>query len=135
MAMNGAFARGQFLGEENAFHYTYSAPQQEEIRKIREKYLPREVSPMERLRKMDQDCTKKGAALYLTMGTVSTLILGVGMCCCMVWGGWLFVPGIVIGLAGMAGMGMAYPLNQRMIQKERARIAPEVIRLTEELLR
>lgn len=121
--------------EAGCFQYTYSAPQQQEVKKIREKYLPREESKMDQLRRLDESTTKKGMALSLMTGTMSALILGVGMCCCMVWGGWLFVPGIVIGIVGIVGVSMAYPMYTSVTQKEREKIAPEILRLTEELMK
>ena len=119
--------------ETGGFQYTYSAPQQQEVRKIREKYLPREESKLDQLRRLDESVAKKGTALSLVTGVLSALILGVGMCCCMVWGGWLFALGIVIGVAGIAGVSMAYPLYTTVTKRERERIAPEILRLTEEL--
>ena len=126
---------GNVCGQENFFQYSYSAPQHEEVRKIREKYMPKVETPMEQLRRLDESCGKKGTALSVMLGSLSTLILGVGMCCCMVWGGMLFVPGIVVGLVGLAGVSAAYPLYMRITQQERQRIAPEILRLTDELLK
>ena len=81
----------------DTFEYTYSAKQQEEIRKIRQKYLPKE-DKMEQLRKLDRGATKKGTVLSVTVGIVGCLLLGVGMCCTMVWMDRLFVPGVILGL-------------------------------------
>ena len=119
----------------NAFEYTYSAPEQEEVRRIREKYLPKEEDKMEQLRRLDRSAAAKGTRASIILGTVSCLLLGVGMCCCMVWQGALFVPGILIGTAGIAGCALAYPVYARITEKERRRIAPKILRLTEELLK
>ena len=126
---------GNVYSQENFFQYSYSAPQHDEVKRIREKYMPKTETPMEQLRRLDGSCSKKGTVLSLMLGTLSALILGVGMCCCMVWGEMLFVPGIVVGLAGIAGVGAAYPVYMRVTQKERQRIAPEILRLTDELLK
>ena len=69
----------------NTFHYTYSAKQQEEIETIRKKYLPKEVDKMEQLRRLDQSSTRKGTAISVTVGVIGCLVLGTGMCCTMVW--------------------------------------------------
>lgn len=118
----------------NTFEYTYSGPQNEEVKKIREKYLPKEESKMDQLRRLDESTTKKGMACSLTLGIVSSLILGIGMCCTMVWSDVLFIPGVVIGLVGIAGVALAYPLNRHLIKKERERLAPEILKLTTELM-
>lgn len=119
------------------FAFTYSASQQEEVRRIREKYMPREeeVSKLEQLRRLDAGVTQKASTVSLIIGIISSLVLGVGMCCCMVWSGVWFIPGILIGLVGILGVCMAYPVYERMVRKERERIAPEILRLTDELMK
>lgn len=116
------------------FEYTYSAPQQEEVKKIREKYLPKEESKIEQLRRLDESTTKKGMACSLTVGIAGSFVLGLGMCCTMLWQDVLFIPGILIGLIGIAGVALAYPLNVSITKKERERLAPEILRLTTELM-
>lgn len=117
--------------------FTYSARQQEEIKKIRAKYAPpAEIEDkMAQLRRLDASVTRKGTMVSLIVGVISALILGVGMCCCLVWGATLFIPGIAIGIVGIIGVALAYPLYNRITQKERERIAPEIIRLTDELMK
>ena len=112
--------------EKDSFHYTYSAKQQEEIARIRQKYAPPEEDKMETLRKLDASVTRKGMIVSLT------LILGIGMCCVMVWDG-LFIPGIFIGMLGILGMIAAYPVYTHITQKQREKLAPEILRLTDEL--
>ena len=43
--------------------------------------------------------------------------------------------GIAIGLVGIILVSLAYPVYNRVVQKERARIAPEIIRLTDDLMK
>jgi len=115
------------------FEYTYSAPQQSEIRKIREKYLPKEATKLDQLRALDAGVTKRGTAVSLVHGILYSLILGLGMSCCMVWAGRLFLPGIVIGCIGLAGVAATYPIYNCIVKQDREKIAPEILRLTEEL--
>jgi len=121
--------------QHDSFHYTYSAPQQEEIKRIRAKYSPREEDKMETLRRLDESATRKGTMISLAVGILGALVMGGGMSCIMVWGGALFIPGLLLGLLGMAGVIAAWPLYQRITKKERERIAPEILRLTDELLK
>lgn len=118
-----------------AFEYTYSPAQQAEIKQIREKYLPKEEDKMEQLRKLDKSATAKGTKISIMVGTVSSLIMGTGMSCCMVWTDSLLIPGIIVGIIGIAGVAAAYPLFLYITKKERARIAPEILHLSEELLK
>lgn len=117
------------------FQYTYSAKEQEEIKKIRQKYMPKEPDKMEQLRKLDHQVTQKGTAAAIAVGIIGSLILGIGMCCAMVWMGIWFIPGIIIGIIGIAIAAIAYPLYKHVIKKEREKIAPEIIRLTGELMK
>lgn len=119
----------------NGFTYTYSAREQEEVKRIREKYVHKEDDKMERLRKLDRDVTRKATAASVSAGVIGALILGIGMCCTMVWAGKWFIPGVVIGIVGIAFIAAAFPLHQRIIKKEREKIAPEILRLTDELMK
>lgn len=121
--------------QSGVFTYTYSARQREEIRAIRKKYMPREEDKMEQLRRLDRSVTKKGSTVSLTVGIAGSLVMGTGMSMTMAGPDRWFAPGIVIGIAGMIGVGIAYPLYARVTKKERERVAPEILRLSEELLK
>lgn len=118
----------------DVFQYTYSAKQQEEIEAIRKKYLPPQEDKMEQLRRLDRSATRKGTVVSVIVGVISFLLLGIGMCCTMVWMQW-FVPGVVIGVIGIVGIAAAYPLYTRITRRERERLAPQILKLTEELSR
>ncbi len=122
------------MENKETFLYTYSAKEQEEIKKIREKYVPRKADKMEQLRRLDESVTRKGTVIALVTGIVGALVLGIGMCCCLVWTE-LFAVGIVVGIVGIAAVSAAYPLYNLVIKKEREKIAPEIIRLTDELMK
>ena len=115
------------------FEYTYSAKRQEEIEKIRRKYLPKEEDKMELLRKLDRDVTKPGTMWALIIGITGCLLLGTGMSCTMVWTDSFFGLGIVVGIVGMLVMGLAYPVYVRITKRQREKLAPKILELTEEL--
>lgn len=124
------------MSDENkkeVFEYTYSAKQQEEVKRIREKYVPQEADKLEQLRRLDASVTQKGTLVSLIVGITSSLVLGVGMCCCMVWN--VFVIGVLIGIIGIAGISMAYPTYAHITKKERERLAPEILKLSDELMK
>ena len=107
--------------KKETFTFTYSASQQED--------------KMERLRRLDRAATKPGTVAALIVGTISTLIMGLGMCCTMVWSDTLFIPGIIIGVVGIIGICAAYPLYLRITKKRRDKLAPEIMRLADELMK
>jgi uncharacterized membrane protein YeaQ/YmgE (transglycosylase-associated protein family) len=115
------------------FNYNYSSKQQEEIQRIREKYVPKEENKMEQLRHLDESATKPGTIVALAVGIIGTLLLGVGMSCSLVWAESYFIVGIVIGVIGIAVLVAAYPLYMYITKKQREKIAPEILKLTEEL--
>ena len=120
---------------QNGFQYTYSAKEQAEIQRIRSKYTPKEENKMEQLQRLDASATQKATMYAIIVGVIGALIMGAGMSCCMVWTDTLLIPGIVIGVIGMAVLAVAYPLYNRTLNKERERIAPEILRLTDELMK
>ena len=115
------------------FEYTYSAEQQSEIDAIRKKYLlPEEQEDkLEQLRKLDASVGTRALIASMALGIVSALVFGVGMCYFLVWSLW--VPGALLCVIGVVGMLVAPWLYRRLVEKRKAEIAPEILRLTEEL--
>ena len=125
--------------ENNSFEYTYSAQQQQEVEAIRKKYLPKEEDKMEKLRRLHYSATQKAQAASIVIGVLGALILGTGMSLCMtdlgaVLGHMAMVIGILAGILGLVMVALAYPLYNAVLRKERQRIAPEILRLSDELL-
>ena len=120
------------------FNYTYSASEQEEIKKIRDKYVPptKEETSIEKLRRLDESATKGAAVVSLIVGIISILLFGVGMCCTLIsdWNNY-FVLGIAIGVVGIIGVIAAYPIYNYMVKRKRVKLAPEIIRLSDELMK
>ena len=122
------------------FSYTYSAQQQKEVEAIRKKYLPKEEDKMEQLRKLHAVPTQKAQAASLAVGIVGALIMGTGMSLAMTQigaalGDLARVLGIIVGVVGMVLVALAYPLYNRVLKKQREKIAPEILRLSDELLK
>ena len=128
---------------ENTFQYTYSAREQSEVEQIRKKYLPQEEDKLTLLRRLDRSATQKSQAWAIVLGTVGTLILGTGMSLAMTDLGEILgasreiamLIGAAIGIIGMILIALAYPVYNRILKKERQRIAPEILRLTDQLMK
>ncbi len=118
---------------ENAVNITYSAEDQKELNSIRYKYLPKakeQPSNLEQIKKLDAKVESKAMIAGLSMGIISTLIMGGGMSLVLALG--QPVIGIIVGVIGLAGMLTAWPLYQKVLKKEREKAAPEILRLSEE---
>ena len=130
------------MENKEGFIYTYSASQRQEVEDIRKKYLPKEEDKMEQLRMLHGIPTQKAQAASLAVGIIGALIMGTGMSLAMTELGEMLgtsgelsmLIGILIGLAGMVLVALAYPVYNRVLKKQRERIAPEILRLTDELM-
>ena len=131
--------------EQNGFTYTYSAKEQAELKHIRDKYTAptEDEDKMARLRRLDASVTQKAQIVALIFGVIGALILGAGMSLCMsdfaeILGSYrdmAMVIGIPIGLIGGVLVALAYPMYNVIVKRERKKIAPEIIRLTDELMK
>jgi uncharacterized oligopeptide transporter (OPT) family protein len=125
------------------FSFTYSAAQQQEIEHIRSKYLPKQEDKMERLRRLHKSASKKARLWAITIGINGTLILGTGMSLAMTNLGTMLgiqtaqamLIGVAVGIVGMILIALAYPVYNHILKKERQRIAPEILQLTDDLLK
>ena len=128
------------MENKEGFSFIYSAAQQQEVDEIRKKYLPQEEDRMEQLRKLHAIPSQKAQAGSIAVGAIGTLILGTGMSLFMTdlgaaLGMFSMVLGIMAGIAGMLLIALAYPVYNRVLKRERRKIAPEILKLTDELMK
>ena len=131
------------MENKEGFRYTYSAKEQEEIRSIREKYeAPVEKEDkMGQLRRLDASVTSKATTISLVAGIIGTLILGSGMSLILTDIGEMLgdfgalILGVCVGVIGIILICLAYPIYNRTLRKAREKVAPEIIRLTDELMK
>ena len=131
--------------EDKGFNYTYSTKQRDEVIAIRKKYTPTEPEDVDNitlLRNIDSEVTRKATVRALTTGVIGALLMGTGMSMLMtdisskagLDSGISLLVGIVIGMVGLIIMCVTYPLYNHILERERARVADDVIRLSDELL-
>ena len=130
--------------EHNTFHYTYSAKEQAEVESIRKKYVaPPPEDKLTQLRRLDAGVTRKATTVSLILGVVGALLLGSGMSLIMTdLAALLTLPtltamgiGIGLGLLGILLTCLAYPVYNRIVKNERQKIAPQILSLTDDLLK
>lgn len=100
-------------------------------------YAPKDDSKVVALRKLDARAKMPATVFTYSFGIAAALVMGVGMCLSMgvIGGGTtaMFVLGIVVGILGMVGMGVNYPIYQRMLAKGKQKYAFEILELAKEI--
>lgn len=100
-------------------------------------YAPKDTSKVVALRKLDAKAKRPAAIFTYTFGIVAALVTGVGMCLSMnVIGNGstlMFILGVIIGIIGLVGMGVNYPIYNRMLENGKQKYAFEIIELAKEI--
>lgn len=127
------------MENKETFKMTYSAQQQEEVAAIRKKYAPKQEDKMEQLRRLDAAVNRRASMASIIVGVEGTILMGLGMSLVMSelgasLGNAALPVGTFVGAAGMAVLALAYPLYRSVLKKERKKIAPEILKLTDELM-
>lgn len=103
---------------------------------IAKDYAPKDNSKIIALKKLDHKAKMPATIFTYTFGIVSSLVLGVGMSLAMqVIGSGLagMVLGVVIGMIGIIGCGVNYPIYKRVLEKGKAKYAYEIVQLAREI--
>ena len=103
---------------------------------IAKDYAPKENSKIVALKKLDNKAKRPATIFTYSFGIVSSLVLGTGMCLAMqVIGSGMagMVLGIVIGIVGLIGCGINYPIYKKMLEKCKAKYAYEIVELARQI--
>ena len=122
------------MEENKVFTYNYSAERQNEAEHIRRKYLPKEESKMDVLRRLDRRAKRAGVIEALVMGVVGCLIFGIGMCFGLDVFAGADIYTLIFMAIGIAVMLPAYSVYKRISGKTREALTPEILRLSEEMM-
>lgn len=100
-------------------------------------YAPKDTSKVVALRKLDTRAKLPATIFTYTFGIIAALVTGVGMCFSMnvIGSGTttMFVLGVIVGIVGLAGMGINYPIYKKMLAKGKQKYAYEIIELAKEI--
>ena len=121
--------------ENKTFNYSYSAERNKEVESIRNKYLIREESKLEKLKRLDYRVQSAGVIESLSLGIVGVLTFGVGMCFFLnvfSGSGWITALFMIIGTLLMIP---AYPVYRNISTKIKAELTPEILSLSEEIIK
>ena len=103
---------------------------------IAKDYAPKESSKIVALKKLDNKAKLPATIFTYSFGILSALVFGTGMCLAMqVIGNGLagMVLGIVVGIVGLAGCGVNYPIYKKMLEKGKAKYAYEIVELARQI--
>lgn len=121
------------MENDSTFYYTYSAPLNQEVQAIRQKYLPKEESKLEELKRLDNEVHNAGVMESLIVGVTGCLVFGLGMCLAMKVIGDSMVLGVIIGIIGAAIMIPAYPVYRAASERMKAKLTPRILELANTL--
>ena len=100
-------------------------------------YAPKETSRVVALRKLDRRAKLPATVFTYTFGIVFALIFGTGMCLAMkvIGSGTTasMVAGIIIGVVGMIGVGVNYPIYKKLLDTGKKKYAYEIMQLAKEI--
>ena len=103
---------------------------------IAKEYAPKDSSKIVALRKLDRKAKMPATVFTYTFGVISSLVFGSGMCFAMqVLGSGIIsmVSGIVVGIIGMIGCGVNYPIYKKMLENGKKKYAYEIVELAKEI--
>ena len=103
---------------------------------IAKEYAPKNSSKIVALRKLDRKAKMPATIFTYTFGIISSLVLGTGMCFAMqVIGSGIIgmVIGIIVGIIGMIGCGVNYPIYKKMLENGKKKYAYEIVELAREI--
>lgn len=115
------------------FSYTYSAKENAEIKKIRDKYIEKPESNIEKIKRLDNKVQAAGKIEGLSIGIVGSLVFGVGMC----FGLGVFIQSIILAtmfcIIGTIIMVAAYPIYKKIYKNAYNKYVPEILELTKNI--
>ena len=103
---------------------------------IAKDYAPKESSKIVALKKLDNKAKLPATIFTYSFGIVSVLVFGTGMCLAMqiISSGLAgMVLGIVVGIVGLIGCGVNYPIYKKMLEKGKAKYAYEIVELARQI--
>lgn len=104
---------------------------------IANEYAPKDTSKVVALRKLDTKAKLPATIFTYSVGIISALVFGMGMCLAMgqIGSGSTisFALGIVIGILGMLGMGVNYPIYRKMLSVGKQKYAFDIMQLAKEI--
>ena len=103
---------------------------------IANEYAPKETIKVKQLKKLDAKAKNPANIFAYTFGIISTLVLGTGMCLAMqviASGVGAIVAGAIVGVLGIVGCSVNYPIYKKMLLKGKAKYGSDIMKLAKEI--
>lgn len=104
------------------------------IEKIRASYIEKEITKFDELKELDKKVKRPAQIFAYVYGSISSLVLGTGMCLAMKIIGDIMAVGIVVGLVGIALILTTYPIFKAMLKRRKSKYAKQIFELSDSLL-
>lgn len=108
--------------------------EQKTIEKIRASYIENKTTKFDELKELDKRVKRPAQIFAYVYGSISSLVLGTGMCLAMQVIGDSMAIGIGIGLVGIALTLTTYPIFKAIIKRRRKKYAKQIFKLSDSLL-
>lgn len=128
------------MSNENTFSYTYSAKENQEVQNIRKQYEAKQCTELDTLKALDAKVKKPANVFAYTYGSVGAIIMGAGMSLVMTDIGAVIgltstmVPGIIIGVVGLALALTTYPIYKRILDSRKEAYAAQIVQLSDKII-
>ena len=104
---------------------------------IANEYAVKEARKVVALKKLDKKAKMPANVFAYTFGIIMALVLGVGMCLSMKVIGdgsvGMMILGIAVGLVGIAGVAVNYPIYKKMLESGKKKYASDILKLAKEI--
>lgn len=104
---------------------------------IAKEYAPKDKSKVVALKKLDRKAKSKANIFAYTFGVIMSLVLGTGMCLSMKVIGngstFMMVVGIILGIIGIVGVSINYPIYKKMLESGKKQYAFEIMQLAKQI--
>ena len=100
---------------------------------IANEYSKKKESKVIALKKLDRKAKQPAEIFAYTNGIIMSLIFGLGMSMTMKVIGSSFILGLIIGIIGMIGIILNYPLYKKILETSKEKYSYDIIKLANEI--
>ena len=110
------------------------------VQKIRTQYTEKQHTELDELKELDAKVKRPANVFAYTYGSVSAIVMGSGMSLVMTEIGTIIgisnamLPGVVIGVVGMAMALSTYPIYKKILAARKKKFAPEILALSDKIV-